>query len=46
MIIANFKSNLVDFDRWIDDFVNLCPPVDFYVGIAPPSINMLSLIHI
>ena len=40
MIIANFKSNLVDFDRWIDDFVNLCPPVDFYVGIAPPSINI------
>ena len=38
MIIANFKSNLVNFDRWVDDFVNSCPPVDFYVGIAPPSI--------
>ena len=38
MIIANFKSNLLNFDRWVDDFVNSCPPVDFYVGIAPPSI--------
>ena len=38
MIIANFKSNLLNFDRWIDDFVNSCPTVDFYVGIAPPSI--------
>ncbi len=38
MIIANFKSNLINFDGWADDFVNSCPPVDFYVGIAPPSV--------
>ena len=38
MIIANFKSNLVNFNRWVDDFVNSCPPVEFYVGIAPPSV--------
>ena len=38
MIIANFKSNLVNFDRWVDDFINSCPPVEFYVGIAPPSV--------
>ena len=38
MIIGNFKSNLVNFDRWVDDFVNSCPPVEFYVGIAPPSV--------
>ena len=38
MIIANFKSNLVNFDSWVDDFVNSCPPVEFYVGIAPPSV--------
>ncbi len=29
MIIANFKSNVIDFDRWVDDFENLCPPVEF-----------------
>ena len=40
MIIANFKSNLVNFNRWVDDFVNSCPPVEFYVGIAPPSVYM------
>ena len=38
MIIANFKSNLVNFDRWVDDFVNSCPSLEFFVGIAPPSI--------
>ena len=38
MIIANFKSNLVNFDSWVDDFVNSCQPVEFYVGIAPPSV--------
>tara|TARA_B100000963_G_scaffold53997_1_gene42152 strand:+ start:4580 stop:5350 length:771 start_codon:yes stop_codon:yes gene_type:complete len=38
MIIANFKSNLINFDRWVDDFVNSCSPVEFYVGIAPPSV--------
>ena len=38
MIIANFKSNLVNFDRWADDFVNSCPPVEFFVGVAPPSV--------
>ena len=29
MIIANFKSNLINFDKWLDDFVNSCPPVEF-----------------
>ena len=38
MIIANFKSNVVNFDRWAEDFINSCPPVMFYVGLAPPSI--------
>ena len=38
MIIANFKSNIVNFDRWAADFINSCPPVMFYVGMAPPSI--------
>ena len=38
MIIANFKSNVINFDKWVDDFENSCIPVDFYVGIAPPSI--------
>ena len=38
MIIANFKSNVINFDKWVDDFENSCVPVDFYVGIAPPSI--------
>ena len=38
MIIANFKSNVINFDRWVDDFVNSCPSVEFFVGIAPPSI--------
>ena len=38
MIIANFKSNLLNFDRWVDDYVNSCQPVEFYVGIAPPSV--------
>ena len=38
MIIANFKSNLVNFDRWAEDFINSCPPVMFNVGLAPPSI--------
>ena len=38
MIIANFKSNVINFDRWVDDFVNSCPSLEFFVGIAPPSI--------
>ena len=38
MIIANFKSNLLNFDKWVDDYVNSCQPVKFYVGIAPPSV--------
>ena len=38
MIIAHFKSNLLNFDRWVDEFVNSCSPPEFYVGIAPPSI--------
>jgi len=38
MIIANFKSNVINFDRWIDEFVNSCSQLDFYVGVAPPSI--------
>ena len=38
MIIANFKSNVINFDRWIDDFVNSCLSLEFFVGIAPPSI--------
>ena len=29
MIIANFKSNVINFDKWVDDFENLCPPVEF-----------------
>ena len=41
MIIANFKSNVINFDKWVDDFENSCPPVDFYVGIAPPSIYII-----
>ena len=38
MIIANFKSNIVNFDRWAEDFINSCPPVMFNVGVALPSI--------
>ena len=38
MIIANFKSNVVNFDRWAEDFINSCPPVMFNVGVALPSI--------
>ena len=38
MIIANFKSNVINFDRWGDDFVNSCLSLEFFVGIAPPSI--------
>ena len=38
MIIANFKSNVINFDRWVDDFVNSCQSLEFFVGIAPPSI--------
>ena len=38
MIIANFKSNVINFDTWVDDFVNSCPSLEFFVGIAPPSI--------
>ena len=38
MIIANFKSNVINFDRWVDDFVNSCLSLEFFVGIAPPSI--------
>ena len=30
MIIANFKSNVINFDKWVDDFVNSCPPVEFF----------------
>ena len=40
MIIANFKSNIVNYPKWVDDFVNSCPPVEFYVGMAPPFINI------
>ncbi len=29
MIIANFKSNVINFDKWLDDFENLCSPVEF-----------------
>ena len=29
MIIANFKSNVINFDKWLDDFKNLCSPVEF-----------------
>ena len=29
MIIANFKSNVINFDKWVDDFENLCSPVEF-----------------
>ena len=28
MIIANFKSNVINFDKWLDDFENLCSPVE------------------
>ena len=38
MIIANFKSNVINFDTWVDDFVSSCPSLEFFVGIAPPSI--------
>ena len=29
MIIANFKSNVINFDKWVDDFENSCSPVEF-----------------
>ncbi|MAV60911.1 MAG: triose-phosphate isomerase [Gammaproteobacteria bacterium] len=38
MIIANFKSNIVDYQKWVNDFMSSCPPVEFYVGMAPPFI--------
>ena len=28
MIIANFKSNVINFDKWLYDFENLCSPVE------------------
>tara|TARA_Y100000817_G_scaffold314282_1_gene312625 strand:- start:356 stop:1114 length:759 start_codon:yes stop_codon:yes gene_type:complete len=42
MIVANFKSNIVDYRKWVDDFINSCPPVEFYVGMAPPFIYFLN----
>ena len=37
MIIANFKSNVINFDKWVDDFVNSCSPVEFnFDESAPP----------
>ena len=38
MIIANFKSNVINFDRWVDDFVNSCPPVEFNVDSSTISL--------
>ena len=40
MIIANFKSNIVDSQNWIDNFMNSCQQVKCYVGIAPPYIHL------
>jgi len=42
MIIANWKSNggIRMIYEWNSDFKNSCPPVDFYVGVAPPVIYM------
>ena len=42
MIIANWKSNggLRMIYKWNSDFKKSCPPVDFYVGVAPPVIYM------